>query len=111
MYIDDCIEGILRLTSSDFHQPVNLGSDEMISINGLVDLLSEISHKKWKKKHVEGPQGVRGRNSDNTLIQQVLKWAPSISIREGITQTYAWISQEIQKGGVQMDQFCQSKIV
>jgi len=96
-YIDDCVEGILRLTLSDYDKPLNLGSDEMVSMNQLVEMTAEIAGVKVGLKHIPGPEGVRGRNSDNTLIKQVLGWAPCISLREGISRTYKWISEEVSK--------------
>ncbi|WP_407520070.1 NAD-dependent epimerase/dehydratase family protein [Methylobacterium oryzisoli] len=96
MYIDDCVEGLFRLMQSDYTAPLNLGTDEMISINELVDIASEISGKRVTKRHdTTKPQGVRGRNSDNTLIRQVLGWEPRIMIREGLVPTYRWIEGEL----------------
>jgi nucleoside-diphosphate-sugar epimerase len=95
LYIDECLEGSLRLTRSGFEGPVNVGSDEMVTINQLVDMVSEIAGKRLTKRHVAGPQGVRGRNSDNTLIAQELGWRPSQSLRIGLEKTYAWIEQQV----------------
>jgi GDP-D-mannose 3', 5'-epimerase len=96
IYIDDCVEGIYRLMNSDYVHPLNLGMDEMISINDLYDLVSEIAGKKIGKRHdLTKPQGVRGRNSDNTRLREVLKWEPSISVKEGIVPTYAWIKSQV----------------
>src|SRR5213075_1283802 len=78
-YIDDCVEGIYRLMRSDFREPLNLGQDRMISINDLADMVMKISRVALTKRHVDGPQGVRGRNSDNDLLRQVLGWEPQIS--------------------------------
>lgn len=98
MYIDDCIEGVNRLMASDFKEPINLGSDELISIKGLHDLAAEIADIKVEYKHdLSAPQGVRGRNSDNTLIKQILGWAPSIKLAEGMRKTYAWINDQMNK--------------
>lgn len=97
MYIDDCIEGIIRLMDSDFNQPLNLGSDEVISINELAQVIIAISGKKLSIKNVEGIQGVRARNSDNTLCKKVLNWSPKISLREGLEKTYRWVDTEIHK--------------
>jgi nucleoside-diphosphate-sugar epimerase len=94
-YIDDCLNGIYRLMRSDFRDPLNLGQDRLISINDLADLIMEIAGVKLDKRHVEGPQGVRGRNSDNTLLKNVLGWAPEISLEEGLKRTYAWIEQQV----------------
>lgn len=96
-YIDDCVEGIYRLMGSDFHEPLNLGQDRMISINGLADLVAEIAGITITKKHVDGPQGVRGRNSDNTKLREVLGWEPEISLEKGLETTYKWIEAEVRK--------------
>jgi nucleoside-diphosphate-sugar epimerase len=96
MYVDDCITGMDLLWESDFNQPINLGSDEMVSINQLVDIVEDIAGIKLKRKYLlDKPQGVRGRNSDNTLIKEVLGWAPSVKLREGMEQTYKWILEQI----------------
>lgn len=98
MYIDDCVEGLFRLMQSEYSAPLNLGTDEMISINELVDIAAEISGKRVTKRHdTSKPQGVRGRNSDNTLIRQVLGWEPRIMIREGLVPTYRWIEDELAR--------------
>ena len=100
MYIDDCVEGLVRLMSSDYCDPLNLGNDCLITINGLVDLVSRIAGKRLVKQHDTGkPQGVRGRNSDNRLLRQVLGWEPHISLEQGLAVTYAWIEQELNKAG------------
>lgn len=98
MYIDDCVEGVNRLMESDFKEPINLGSDELISIKGLHDLAAEIAEIKVEYKHdLSAPQGVRGRNSDNSLIKKVLGWAPSIKLDEGMRKTYTWINEQMSK--------------
>ncbi len=95
-YIDDCCEGVYRLVHSDVDQPINIGSDELITINDLVTLVSKIAKKKLKIKHqLDKPQGVRGRNSDNTLIQELLGWAPPTSLKEGFAKTYRWINTQV----------------
>jgi GDP-D-mannose 3',5'-epimerase len=100
MYVDDCVEGLLRLMASDFADPLNLGTDRLITINGLVDLVSQIAGKKLVKKHDLGkPQGVRGRNSDNSLLRKVLSWEPTISLETGLATTYSWIESELVKSG------------
>ena len=95
LIIDECIEGSLKLMRSNFMGPVNIGSDEMVTINQLVDIVADIADKKIIKKHIAGPEGVRGRNSDNTLIKEKLGWAPSNSLKWGLAKTYPWISDQI----------------
>ena len=96
MYIDDCIEGIQRIVQSDVIDPLNLGSNELVTINQLVDIVEEIAGIKVERRYnLDAPKGVNGRNSDNQLIQQELGWAPSISLREGMKKTYQWIAQEM----------------
>ncbi|GGD80489.1 NAD-dependent dehydratase [Emticicia aquatilis] len=97
LYVEECVEGVRRLMESDFSGPVNIGSEEMISINDFAKLIAEISGKKITIKNIPGPEGVRGRNSDNALIQEKLGWAPSHSLREGITKTYHWIAEQAAK--------------
>ena len=98
MYIDDCVEGILKITHSDILEPINLGSDELTTINGLVDMVEEIAGVKFEHKHnLKAPKGVNGRNSDNTLIQKYLGWAPGIRLRDGMERTYDWIHEEYAK--------------
>jgi GDP-D-mannose 3', 5'-epimerase len=100
LYVDECLEGTTRLQRSDLAWPVNIGSEEMVSINRLVDMISEIAGKRIEKRHVAGPQGVRGRNSDNRLIKECLGWAPSQSLHAGLEKTYAWIEQQVRSNGV-----------
>ncbi|MEN0003912.1 MAG: NAD-dependent epimerase/dehydratase family protein [Bacteroidota bacterium] len=97
LYVDECVEGVLRLMESDFSGPVNIGSEEMISINDFAKLIIEISGKDLSLQHIEGPIGVNGRNSDNRLIQEKLGWKPSLPLRSGIEKTYAWIEQQVQE--------------
>lgn len=98
-YIEDCVEGIYRLTMSDIRQPINIGSDRLVSINQLIDIISTIADKKINKKYdLSKPQGVRGRNSDNTLIKKLLRWEPSISLEKGFKETYIWIKSQIDQG-------------
>src|SRR5215204_110706 len=94
-YIDDCVEGLYRLMRSDYREPLNLGQDRMISINELADIIAEIAGVSIVKRHVPGPQGVRGRNSDNTLLRTVLGWEPSISLEDGLRDTYQWIEEQV----------------
>lgn len=96
-HVDDCVEGIYRLMGSDYSEPLNLGQDRMISINGLVDMVAEIAGIDVEKKHIDGPQGVRGRNSDNTRLREVLGWEPEISLEEGMKRTYEWIEQQVKE--------------
>jgi GDP-D-mannose 3',5'-epimerase len=97
-YIDDTVFGTQLLTHSNFSEPINLGSDEMVSINQLVDIAEEIAGVKLNRTYdLDAPKGVRGRNSDNDLIKKALNWAPSISLKEGLTKTYEWIYNEIKK--------------
>ena len=97
-YIDDCVEGIYRLMRSDYCEPINLGQDRMLSINELVDIIAKIAGKRIEKRYdLTKPQGVRGRNSDNTRLRTVLNWQPSISLEDGLAITYEWISRELQK--------------
>ena len=95
-YIDDCVEGIYRLMLSDYREPLNLGQDRMLSINELVDMIARIAHKKIRKRYdITKPQGVRGRNSDNSRLKEVLNWEPSISLEDGLAKTYAWIAAQL----------------
>jgi nucleoside-diphosphate-sugar epimerase len=97
LYIDECLEGTLRLMRSDFTGPVNVGSDEMVSIDGLVDIVAGIAGKSIKKRHVAGPTGVRGRNSDNRLVRERLRWSPSTVLVDGLRPTYAWIAAQVMR--------------
>jgi GDP-D-mannose 3',5'-epimerase len=99
-YIEDCVEGIYRLMRSSFREPINLGQDRMVSINQLVDIVSAIAGKTVKRRHdLTKPQGVRGRNSDNTKLRRVLEWEPQISLEKGLETTYRWIWNELKKEG------------
>ena len=95
-YIDDCVEGIYKLMRSDYHQPLNLGQDRLISINELADIVAEVAAIEIEKAHIDGPQGVRGRNSDNDRLRQVLNWEPQISLEEGLRRTYEWIEAQVR---------------
>ncbi len=95
-YIDDCITGIYKLMQSDYQEPLNLGQDRLVTINQLVDIVASIAGIRVVKKHVPGPQGVRGRNSDNTRLRKVLNWEPSISLEEGLARTYSWIEDQVR---------------
>jgi GDP-D-mannose 3', 5'-epimerase len=96
-YIDDCVEGIYRLMRSDCRQPINLGQDRLITINELVDIVSTIAGKHLRRRHnLNAPQGVRGRNSDNTRLRDTLDWEPEISLEEGLRRTYRWIEAQVR---------------
>jgi GDP-D-mannose 3',5'-epimerase len=95
-YIDDCVVGIEKLMRADYPYPLNLGSDRLVSINDMVDLVARIAGVKVVRKHIQGPQGVRGRNSDNTRLRQVLKWEPHTSLERGLAKTYAWIEKQVR---------------
>ena len=97
LYVDECIEGTLRLMRSDFREPVNIGSDEMVSINDLAHMIAGVAGKEVRLRHVSGPLGVAGRNSDNRLIQKVLGWRPSAKLRDGIAKTYPWIEARVRE--------------
>jgi GDP-D-mannose 3', 5'-epimerase len=96
MYVDDCVEGLTRLMASDYREPLNLGTDQMVSVNELVDLIARVAGKRIRKRHdLSKPQGVRGRNSDNHRLREVLGWEPAISLEEGLATTYKWIESEV----------------
>ncbi|MDA7978889.1 MAG: NAD-dependent epimerase/dehydratase family protein [Pirellulales bacterium] len=94
-HVDDCVEGIHKLMNSDYHEPLNLGQDRLISINELADIVAEAAGIEITKKHIDGPQGVRGRNSNNDRLRDVLGWEPQISLEDGLAQTYKWIEGEL----------------
>jgi nucleoside-diphosphate-sugar epimerase len=96
-YIDDCLDGLTRLMASDHHEPLNLGQDRLITINQLADLVANAAGTVVAKRHVAGPQGVRGRNSDNTKLREVLGWEPRISLEEGLRRTYVWIEDQVRQ--------------
>jgi len=99
-YVVDCVEGIYNLMQSDYHSPVNLGQDRMVSVNELVDMVASIANKKITKRHkLDMPQGVRGRNADISLAKSVLGWQPRISLEEGLRITYSWIHEQLEKAG------------
>jgi nucleoside-diphosphate-sugar epimerase len=99
LYIDECLEGTVRLIRANFTGPVNIGSEEMVSINQLADMIIKISGKKLDKNYIDGPIGVRGRNSDNKLIQEKLSWKPTQPMEIGLRKTYAWIEEQVKKAG------------
>ena len=95
-YIDDCLEGLYRLMRSDHHEPLNLGQDRMVSINQLADIIADAAGVSVAKNHVDGPQGVRGRNSDNSQLRKVLGWEPEVSLEVGLSVTYRWIEEQVR---------------
>lgn len=100
LYIDDCVEGIYRIMHSDYPHPLNLGTDHLVTINELVDLVARIAGKRIRRRHdLSKPQGVRGRNSDNTRLRQVLGWEPQIPLEQGLERTYRWIESELRRQG------------
>jgi len=113
-FVDDCVEGILRLCASDFHEPLNLGSDFMISMNDLAKLAMSFAGKELEIKHIPGPEGVRGRNSENTLIRKVLGWEPQITLQDGLKRTFDWITKKIEEdkaAGIDTSVYSSSKVV
>jgi GDP-D-mannose 3', 5'-epimerase len=99
MYIDDCTEGTIRLAESDIIEPLNIGSDELVTINRLVDIVEQIAGVKLRRSYnLDAPKGVRGRNSDNTLIKELMNWAPSVRLEDGMEKTYRWIYDEMTSG-------------
>ena len=96
MYVDDCVEGLIRIMASDYREPLNLGTDELVTINELVNLGAKIAGKRITKRHnLSGPQGVRGRNSNNSRLRKVLGWAPSIPLGRGLAVTFDWIAAQV----------------
>ncbi|CAG9465802.1 unnamed protein product [Pedinophyceae sp. YPF-701] len=115
-YIDDCVEGVLRLMASDFREPVNLGSSEQVSMNQMMELAMSFDKKELPIKHIPGPEGVRGRNSDNKLVLEKLGWEPTITLADGLRLTYGWIKKQIEKemsekGITDMSSYAHSLIV
>lgn len=100
LFIDECVEAVRRLMESNFIGPVNIGSEEMVTINQLVEIVSGIAGKKINIKHIPGPTGVRGRNSDNALIREKLNWAPSQPLKDGLAKTFSWINKKVQASAV-----------
>jgi nucleoside-diphosphate-sugar epimerase len=98
MYVDDCVEGLIRIMASNYRDALNLGTEELVTIDQLVDLVCKLTGKQLRKRNnLEGPQGVRGRNSDNARLRQVLAWEPSVTLQQGLTWTYPWIESELRK--------------
>jgi nucleoside-diphosphate-sugar epimerase len=96
-YVDDCVTGLYKLMRSEYSEPLNLGQDRMVTINELTDIVAGVAGIKVKKKYVSGPQGVRGRNSDNTRLRSVLSWEPQISLEEGVARLYPWIESQLRQ--------------
>jgi GDP-D-mannose 3', 5'-epimerase len=97
MYVDDCVEGLIRIMASDYRQPLNLGTDELVTINELVNLVARIAGKQITKRHnLSGPQGVRGRNSNNQRLRETLGWEPSIPLNRGLAVTFDWIAEQVR---------------
>ena len=115
MFIEDCVEGSIRIMLSDCEEPLNLGTDEMVDMNEFAKICMECEGKDLPLNHVTGPMGVRGRNSDNNMIKEKLGWAPSISIRDGIKRTHAWIKKQIEldlaASGKDASSFATSEVV
>ena len=110
LYVDECVEGTLRLFVSDYSEPVNIGSDEQVSINQMIGIIEEISGgSKFKKNYqLEKPKGVRGRSSNNDLVKKVLNWSYQMSLKEGLTKTYTWIDEQINTKGINNNRFTKS---
>ena len=103
-FVNDCVEGVYKLMQSNIKEPINIGSDRMVSINELIDIVAKIAGKKIDKRYDKSkPQGVRGRNSDNTLIKELLKWEPSTTLEKGLLETYQWISSQIEQTSYKQD--------
>jgi GDP-D-mannose 3',5'-epimerase len=114
-FIDDCVEGILRITKSDYREPLNLGTTAMVSMNEMMQTVMDVGGKHLPIKHIPGPEGVRGRNSENTIILEKLGWEPTISLKDGLKITYSWIQSQIEKeaasGGADVSKYSSSTIV
>jgi GDP-D-mannose 3',5'-epimerase len=113
-YIDDCVDGIMRLMQSDYTQPLNIGSDQMVSVNDTIDLICQIEQVIVTLKHIPGPEGVRGRNSDNTLIKKVLNWAPSTTLSQGLRNIYKFVKSKLQiekSNGIDISIYALSQLV
>jgi len=114
-FIDDCVEGVLRLMKSDVKEPVNLGSSEMVSMNGMMEMCMNFDGKRLPIKHIPGPEGVRGRNSDNQLILEKLGWEPTIKLNDGLKITYFWIKSQLEaeakEKGVDLATYATSTVV
>jgi GDP-D-mannose 3',5'-epimerase len=110
-YIDDCVEGVLRLMFSDCDVPINLGTTEMVDMIEFANIAMSFEEKKLPIKHIDGPMGVRGRNSNNKLIMEKLGWEPTIQIKDGLKKTYFWIKEQIENEGGDASAYSKSEIV
>lgn len=113
-YVDDCVEGILRLMASDIEEPLNVGSDEMVSMNDMMAMIMKFEDKNLPIKHIPGPEGVRGRNSDNDKINELLGWAPPQNLEEGLRKTYFWIKERMaadEAAGIDKSTYTSSTVV
>ena len=110
LYVDECVEGTLRLFESDYSEPVNIGSDEQVSINQMIGIIEGISGGgEFKKNYqLDKPKGVRGRSSNNDLVKKVLNWSYKMSLKEGLTKTYQWIESEMSQKGANLSRFTKS---
>ena len=110
LFIDECIEGTLKLFESDYSEPMNIGSDEQVSINQMIDIIREIAEieKLNKNYQLDKPKGVRGRSSNNELIKKVLNWSYQMSLKEGLTKTYKWIENEMSQKGLNLSKYTKS---
>ena len=110
LYVDECVEGTLRLFESDYSEPVNIGSDEQVSINQMIGIIEGISGGGELKKNyqLDKPKGVRGRSSNNDLVKKVLNWSYKMSLKEGLTKTYQWIESEMSQKGANLSRFTKS---
>merc|ERR1712066_453131 len=114
MFVDDCVEGSIRIMMSDCAEPLNLGTEEMVTMNQFAELAMSFDGRTLPIKHIPGPQGVRGRNSDNTMIKAKLGWEPAIALADGLKITYFWIKEQIDKekeAGVDVATFASSNVV
>jgi len=110
LYVDECVEGTLRLFESDYSDPVNIGSDEQVSINQMISMIEEISGgSEFKKNYqLDKPKGVRGRSSNNDLVKKVLNWSYQMSLKDGLSKTYKWIDEQINTDGINNNRFTKS---
>jgi GDP-D-mannose 3',5'-epimerase len=111
VFVDDIVDGIVRLTDSDVSTPMNIGTEELVSVDELADVVADISGKVLVKRHVPGPEGVRGRNSDNTLMRLKLGWEPPTKLRDGLEKTYAWVSSMVEKNSAELEDLRSSVVV